>query len=42
MPDVNYIPYKLLLKGYSRCTIREKLVWKACEIWFKLFKERLY
>ena len=28
MIEENYIPYKLLLKGYENCTLWEKVIWK--------------
>ena len=30
--EENYIPYKLLLKGWDNCNLWEKIVWKFHEI----------
>jgi hypothetical protein len=34
----NYIPYKLLLKGYEKCTFWEKIIWKFNELKHRLMR----
>lgn len=36
--ETNYIPYKLLLKGYEKCTLWEKIIWKFCELKHRLIE----
>lgn len=39
--ETNYIPYRLLLKGYENLNWKEKLEWNIYSIYFKIFKRIL-